>query len=871
MALNLATTHMDADPDGMGGILALSLLEGPLHLTLPAGMEPTARRLWEDQGSALPPLLSPAEVQRRLEAEGPGRLLVADACRPDRLGWLAAELHRFVDVRAYDTHPEGPEDLPREPLPAAGAATSPLVMRLVERGIAPSPAEAGVMLVGIHVDTGHFTFPATSAVDHAAAAACLGWGADPRWPGHYAPRGFTAHQLHLLEKMADNVRLVEAAGMVIALVSLETEDYEPDASSLLGQLREAEGWPAVLLLASWGGKVQLIGRSDGQLDIGGLCADLGGGGHRQAAAATLEGLGLAEARALVLSASRRRLETARRVRELAIPDYVRADADSPIQQVADLLHQHRINALPLVRGQGAGLRVVGQVNRQDVEAALRHGLGAQPADTISARSPGCIDPDAPLIEAQRRFSETGGRLLMVGRAGEAPVALVTRTGLLQELAATVDPPRRTRPPHPRVVKGLLRKHLGASWPRVEQAGEVGAELGLAVQLVGGAVRDVLLERNVEDADLVVEGDAGALATALAARFGGEVVHHAAFGTAKWKTPDAGVTVDLARARAEFYGGRAQLPSVMHAALQRDLGRRDFSINAMAISLAPAELGAVIDPHGGYADLKQGLLRVLHGLSFQDDPTRCFRAARFAARFGFRLAEDTQGLLRGLLRSDGLADLGRERLGAELDRLLAEGAVVEGLRLLEEWRLSRTIHPKLALGPAELDRVRRVVAATHEVAGMVGEAAAPAQSEALWIALAFDLPGADRKPMLRFVPGPLSRQACWTEGPEQVGRCRFGLRTARSRSEAARRLRDIPLAAQVVALALNEEPTIDATLRWWLRQGRVLRTVVDGRRLQGEGLAVGPAIGKALAAAQDAAWDGLGEKEQLERALQSAQP
>jgi tRNA nucleotidyltransferase (CCA-adding enzyme) len=196
-----------------------------------------------------------------------------------------------------------------------------------------------------------------------------------------------------------------------------------------------------------------------------------------------------------------------------------------------------------------------------------------------------------------------------------------------------------------------------------------------VYLVGGAVRDLLLGRERADVDLVVVGDAAA----LAARLGVDPVEHERFATAKVGLD--GHEVDIATARAESYPRPGALPEVAPAPdVETDLARRDFTINAMALPLRGET--ALIDPYGGRADLEAGRLRVLHERSFEDDPTRALRAARYAARFGFEPEPRTAALIRA-------ADLGTvsaDRRRAELLRLAAEPAAARGFELLVEWGL-----------------------------------------------------------------------------------------------------------------------------------------------------------------------------------------
>ncbi len=196
-----------------------------------------------------------------------------------------------------------------------------------------------------------------------------------------------------------------------------------------------------------------------------------------------------------------------------------------------------------------------------------------------------------------------------------------------------------------------------------------------VYLVGGAVRDLLLARRRADVDLVVEGDAAALAE----RLGADPVSHQRFATAKVVLD--GHEIDIAAARAESYAHPGALPEVEPAAgIEVDLARRDFTINAMAIPLRGEP--ELIDPHGGRADLEAGRLRVLHRRSFEDDPTRAIRAARYASRFGFEPEAETAALLR----KGDLGAVSADRREAELRRLAAEPAAARGFELLAEWGL-----------------------------------------------------------------------------------------------------------------------------------------------------------------------------------------
>lgn len=216
-------------------------------------------------------------------------------------------------------------------------------------------------------------------------------------------------------------------------------------------------------------------------------------------------------------------------------------------------------------------------------------------------------------------------------------------------------------------------------------------------LVGGAVRDMLLEAESVDLDVALEGDALAAAWELAERLGGRAMTHERFGTATVRTDD-GLVFDLAGTRRERYSAPGALPEVEPASLAEDLGRRDFSINAMAVGLSGADLGVLHDPHGGNEDLGAKRVRVLHAGSFLDDPTRLLRAVRYEARLGFRMDADSERLAREAVAAGALGTVSGPRVRDELLDLLGEQEMPAALARVRELGIDRGLHPALEADP-----------------------------------------------------------------------------------------------------------------------------------------------------------------------------
>jgi len=222
------------------------------------------------------------------------------------------------------------------------------------------------------------------------------------------------------------------------------------------------------------------------------------------------------------------------------------------------------------------------------------------------------------------------------------------------------------------VQGLLQKKLSPLIIKLlQQAGILAANNCLQLYLVGGLVRDLLLDSSLQyDYDLVVTGDAGQFAALLQTQVGGRLTLYPRYLTATI-TLDADTKFDLVTARKEIYSKPAALPYVEASDLKDDLYRRDFSVNALASSLLPGEWGLLYDYYHGYDDLQNKLIRVFHPNSFIDDPLRIIRAIRFEQRYAFTIEKQTLSYLIGAIRAKNLALVDQQRLAREVKNIYLE--------------------------------------------------------------------------------------------------------------------------------------------------------------------------------------------------------
>ncbi len=267
----------------------------------------------------------------------------------------------------------------------------------------------------------------------------------------------------------------------------------------------------------------------------------------------------------------------------------------------------------------------------------------------------------------------------------------------------------SQPLHARkkMISKLMRERLPERLQRLlEEFGRIGDELGYSIYAVGGFVRDLLMRVENFDIDIVVEGDGIQFAETVERGVPCRIRTHKKFGTAIILFPD-GLKVDVATARLEIYDSPAALPTVERGSIKMDLYRRDFTINTLAIQLNPKAFGEIIDFFGGMKDIKEKVIRVLHNLSFVEDPTRIFRAIRFEQRLGFQIGKHTQNLMKNSVKMGFLQRLSGGRVLSELILILKEDNPIPALNRMRDFDLLRFLHPNLKFDGEAVDLFERI--------------------------------------------------------------------------------------------------------------------------------------------------------------------
>ena len=697
-AEQVIATHTNTDFDAFASMLAARRLYPDAVVCLAGSLNRNVREFYRLHADEIG-----AADASRIDLHGVRRLIVVETTSAARLGELEpAARDPAVEKVVFDHHGEQPDWAPPENvvLSEDGALTTTLVGIVAERELAVTPVEATAFALGIHEDTGSLTYRTATQRDADALAWCLRHGANQELLSTFLRMPLAEDERELLNALFDALEPVTVEGVEILVAAIAWRAYVDGVSNLAHKLVDLTDCRALALLVEMDERVFCVVRSRiPELDASALAAALGGAGHAQAASAMFRGP-LAEARAKLLAAAPSAVRAKALARDAMStpPRCVRPDASVASAMVTC---QRHLQSGILVAEER---RLVGVVAREDLDKAIGHGLSHAPVKGIMSSRVATCSEETPLAELQRLLSGAPGGRVAVMRGAEI-VGVVTRSDLLRALGEST-----AGRPQPAVSLADRLAELDRLAPAFEAIAAV-SEGYDGVYLVGGTVRDILLGERSFDVDIAVEGDAIALARAVAEALGGRVRPHDKFGTAVVVYGDD-ERIDVVTCRTEFYDAPAALPTVEHATIREDLFRRDFTINAMAVSLRGEDFGRLVDPFGGHRDLAQGTIRVLHNLSFIDDPTRIFRAIRYEARYGFAMDEHTARLARGCIEMGLVGDLSSARLRDELVALLDEEAADRAIVRLAELGADRAIHPHLAGGREAADlfvRLRELAA------------------------------------------------------------------------------------------------------------------------------------------------------------------
>ncbi len=686
--MELILTHSNTDFDALASLVAAARLFPGALPVLPHRLNQNLRDFMGVYEAQLPLVLPDA-----LPREPVTRIILVDTQQTPALPIPLGPFRPTVEI--VDHHPLARELEENEHWlgATAGATTTLLIDRLIEQGESVTPLEANLFLLGIYEDTGSLCYPGTTADDLRAAAWLIDQGADLYLAADFLSRPLTQLQLQLYNQLVANAVVHQLHGWPIVITWARSREYVEEISTLAHRLMDLFDPAALFLVAQLDETVQLVARSKGPaVSAAEVMAHFGGGGHSRAAAAHLPGRDAEQVRDELYAVLQDKVVPELTAAEIMTRRLHTLAPEASLAAAREVMARYGHGALPVVDGDG---HLVGLLTRRQLDQALHHGLEREPVATYMWRGPLVIPPDMPAERVrQTMVGHDVGRLLVVD-ADRKLLGIITRTDLLNLWPEAV--PREEGLPGDWVER-LEQVLPPVTLELLHEAGQVVEENKFALYVVGGFVRDLLLGLPNLDLDLVVEGDAIALARGLAARLGGRVRSHRRFGTAKWILEGKGnglpPHLDFVTARTEFYEKPTALPTVEFSSLRQDLYRRDFTINTLAIGLSGPQYGRLFDFYGGKRDLERKLIRVLHNLSFVEDPTRILRAVRLEQRLGFAIEPRTLQLLHGAVHQGLMERTTGERIRHELFLILQEMEPERALARLDELQVLQHLSPHL---------------------------------------------------------------------------------------------------------------------------------------------------------------------------------
>jgi tRNA nucleotidyltransferase (CCA-adding enzyme) len=710
-AKTLITTHVNPDFDAVASMVAATKLYPGAVMLFPGGQGRNLRSFFIQSLIYLFDVARP----RELDYGSVERLVVVDTRQRDRLGAAAPCLENpGLDIHLYDHHPDGPNDLSGsfELVDGVGANATLMTELLAEKKISLSPQEATMLALGLYEDTGGLTFGSTTPRDLLAGATLLSWGADLSVVADFTSRELTPEQLSLLNELILSAESREARGRNLVIAMARREEHVEEIAVLAHKMMDILGADLLFLLVEMENMVQLVARSRlREVDVGEIALALGGGGHASAAAAAIRGKGLAEVKEELEECLAEVLGRMYSAANVMVRPPICIGEERKVSEAMDMMVRYSLNVLLATDSAG---KVSGIITDHIAGKAIYHGLVGYRVKEVMVTEFQTAAPETTFGEINRVIVGQGQRILPVIDPSGKALGVITRTDLLRlmsrEVAGGTEEARRHGGglPYERNLLGIMEDRLPAKiMALVRGLSDLAKDLGLSAYLVGGTVRDMIMLKPVGDLDVSVAGDMSRLLEVIPTKMAvKKIKRHPRFQTATVIFED-GWRLDLSSARVEYYERPGALPVVSQASIQLDLQRRDFTINALAIGLNDDDFGRLFDFYRGFQDIKEGLVRVLHSLSIIEDPTRAFRAVRFATRLGFKISKMTQGLIENAVRGGFVQNTHPRRLLTELRYIFEENETFKAVEMADNLGLLASIHPEMKLTPTTKALIRQV--------------------------------------------------------------------------------------------------------------------------------------------------------------------
>lgn len=840
--MEIIISHINADFDSLASMIAAKKLYPDAEIVFPGSQERKLRDFIE--------VFKPVEIKRikDIEPSKVTKLIIVDTKQPNRIGPFVELLsNKGLKIHIYDHHPFGKEDIRGEveKIEDVGATATIFSELLKNKKLHLTPMEATILCLGIYEETGCLLFPSTTERDLLAVSYLLKRGANLNIVSSYLKMELNMEELDLLNELVKSTKEIVLRGIRIAVAKATRETYIGDAAHLAHRIMDMEDIDAIILLLSMEGKILIVARSRvPELDVAELLKEFGGGGHPTAASATIKEASVEVVADRVTSLFSKYVKPGKVASDIMTSPVITMQWDSPVKEAEDTMTRYGVNVLPLTK-EG---KYIGLISREIVEKALFHGFRKNKLIDFSSTDALTVEPDTPIRDIETRMIEHNQRFMPVMKEGMI-IGAITRTDLLRVLYEEFL--RRRRLDKEDTIERTTTGRNLASWLKekfpeeicsiLRVSGEIAESMGFSAYLVGGSVRDLLLGQENLDIDIVIEGDGILFAKALSEKVDAKVRSHQRFGTAQ--IIRNGLKLDIATARTEYYESPAALPKVETSSIKKDLYRRDFTINALAIKLNPRDFGMLIDFFGGQRDIREKTIRVLHNLSYIEDPTRAFRAIRFSERFGFKLSKHTENLIKSAIKMNLFEKLSGSRLYEELHIAFNETNPVKTLKRLSDFDLLKVIHHNLIFD----EKLESILLSMYETLAWYNLLYLEEKVDAgilYLIALLSNLTDNDRKEALERLSAPPKIRGIILKSVSGSSEILMKL-PLNDPAKLYQMLINMDLEIMLFSMAVTKDTRKKKEISQFLLELRKVRPVLKGSDLQKLGISPGPVYSKIL--------------------------
>ncbi len=664
-------THSGADFDAVSSMYAVGKLYPNSFLIHPGSLDVSTQKLTHFFGDMLK-LVKLRELPRQIK-DNVQRVIVVDTKIYNRIGNGREFINKKgVETIVFDHHPASPYDIKNAKIVYRnyGANTTILVELLKKKRIPLTQFEATFIALGIYEDTGSFMFSSTSYADFTAMQYLSSFGINMKVVHHFLSPSLSEEQMVLFEKLLNHMEEYNIKGARITIVSGKMDHYIPGIALIAHRIKEIIDTDFLFVIVSSSDSTFIVGRSSSpEYDLKEALRPFGGG-HPTAASAVIKGRDIERLKKKILENIKEVYFPVPNASQIMSFPVKTVQAKTGIKEALRIMVRFGFSGLPVKENN----KILGIISKRDIEKIMLVEHRDRPVKQYLLPNATSVAYNASLRGIEEAMVLNNVGRVLVEKNGKV-VGIISRSDLVKAFYTKEyikEVPSNMNAaflPKQEEITALMKNQLPADiFKLIVKMGKIAEELNQKIYLVGGAVRDILLNRKSLDLDFVLSKDAIQFGKYLQKEVGGSVLLHPEFQTSTYKYQ--GYTFDFVTARREYYNSSSLLPIVEPASIREDLGRRDFAINTLAIDITSQQFGTLYDFFGGFTDLRKGTLRVLHPLSFLEDPSRILRAIKYEIKFNFHLSNQTEQLLARTVRLNVFQLKKSKRISDELFELFA---------------------------------------------------------------------------------------------------------------------------------------------------------------------------------------------------------